>query len=311
MKNPSITVVIPTYKRPEKLARAIRSVLQQDYDNFDILVVNDNIPLSKEDAATEELLQKCQRNGKVSSIHTSGAVGGGAARNYACREAKGEYLAFLDDDDVYLPGKLLEQMNFICANQLDFAYQDIEWINEKGDLVEYRKLDHATNFDKDSLLKAHILTPIAPTAVYMLSKKLFSKTEGFGEVKVGQDWFLMLRCIEADAKIGYMPGSYVRQYLHDGERLSLGSNKIDGENFLYRYKKRYFDLLSRSERRYVSFRHMAVLAFACKRSRKIVSALLFSLRAFAVAPEHFVAEVVLYFKRKAENKMTNYLNVNH
>ena len=86
----------------------------------------------------------------------------------------------------------------------------------------------------------------------MLRRDLFERTEGFGEVATGQDWWLMLRCIEAGAKMGYLPEVHVRQYLHSGERLSLGQNKIDGESARHaKVREYYYPLLSKKERRYV------------------------------------------------------------
>jgi hypothetical protein len=118
----------------------------------------------------------------------------------------------------------------------------------------------------------------------MLKKSLFDKTDGFGEVPTGQDWWLMLRCIEADANIGYMPGVHVRQLLHDGERLSLGKNKLEGERLRHDKVREYYPVLPEKDIRYIEFRHNAVLAVSCKRSRKYVDCVKYGLRAIAASP---------------------------
>lgn len=107
----------------------------------------------------------------------------------------------------------------------------------------------------------------------------------------------MLRCIEAGARIGYMPGFYARQYLHEGEHISLGQNKIDGEKLLYGYKRKYFSLLTRKEKKYVTFRHFAVLAFACKRSRFYGKALLYAVRTVLASPVNCAKEAKRFLKR--------------
>lgn len=296
--NPLVSVIIPTYKRADRLPVALQSVLSQTYKNIEVIVVNDNDPDTEWDKSTEELLVQCARqDNRLTFIHTKGSTGGGAARNYGCHNAKGEYLAFLDDDDEFMPDKIETQLSFMLANHLDMCWQDISWYNENGKLIEHRRLNHCNDFSKQGLLRAHLLTAIAPTSIYMLKRSLFLRTEGFGEVATGQDWWLMLRCIEIDAKIGYMPGVHVHQYLHSGGRLSLGQNKIDGETIRHEYVRQYYPILSKKDIRYVEFRHNAVLAFACKRSGRLIDALYYALRAIVASPSSCIKKGFDFFIR--------------
>ena len=289
-----VTVVVPTYKRVDRLSVALKSISDQTYPKLEILVVNDNVPGSEWDSATEKMLV-AYGDERLRVVHTTGQTGGGAARNFACKFARGDYLAFLDDDDEFLPDKVETQLNFIQANDLDMCWQEVAWYDEGGRLVEHRRLDHCKDFSKQGLLRAHLLTPISPTSIYMLKKSLFDKTEGFGEVVTGQDWWLMLRCIEAGAKIGYMPELHVRQYLHSGERLSLGANKVAGEVARHEVVRGYYPSLSKKDVRYIEFRHNAVLAFAMKRSHDIASAGKYALKAFAASPSSCFGEAFKFF----------------
>lgn len=293
-ETPLVTVVVPTYKRADRLSVALRSIAAQTYSNLEIIVANDNVPGSEWDVSTTEALESFNDT-RLKIVHTAGQTGGGAARNLACRVAKGEYLAFLDDDDEFLPDKIETQLRFLCDNDLDMCWQDVAWYDEGGKLVEHRRLDHCRDFSKQGLLRAHLLTPISPTSIYLLKKALFYKTEGFGEVATGQDWWLMLRCIEADAKIGYMPEVHVKQYLHSGERLSLGANKVAGEVARHEVVRGYYSRLSKKDVRYIEFRHNAVLAFAMKRSHDMGSALKYSVKAFASSPSSCFAEAYKFF----------------
>ncbi len=290
-ERPLVTVVIPTCRRPGMLGRALASVLGQTYRNLEVIVADDNVPGSVCDIATrEEVARRADGDGRVRLVPTAGGVGGGAARSLACGQAGGEYLAFLDDDDEFLPDKVQTQLRFMREAGLDMSWQDVAWYDERGGLVERRVLDHCRDFSREGLLRAHVLTPISPTSIYMLRRSLFERTEGFGEVATGQDWWLMLRCIEADARIGYMPGVHVRQYLHAGERLSVGLNKIEGEAARRQVVRRYHPLLTRGEVRYVEFRHNAALAFACARGGMRVRAVGFALRALAASPRACVTK---------------------
>lgn len=290
-----VSVIIPTYQRSEFLSRAIESVLNQTYGNIEVVISDDNIVDSDYSKAARELAEKYEHTGKIKYVKTSGKTGGGAARNFAIKQCGGEYVAFLDDDDVYVKDKIEKQLEFMIENDLELAYQDVKWLDENDKLVEYRRLDYVTEFTKTELLRQHILHSIAPTAIFMIKKSALEKTEGFGEVIMGQDFILMLRCIEADLKIAYMPGAYVHQYLHNGERISLGTNKINGENMLYELKKKYYHLLSKSERRYVRFRHNAVLMFATLRSKMYLKSLGYGVKTFFISPVSCCKEAKKYF----------------
>ena len=293
-QKPLVTVVVPTYKRADRLENALNSIAEQTYLNLEILVVNDNAPKSPWDKSTQQTLDDFG-DSRLKVVHTDGQTGGGSARNYACRFASGEYLAFLDDDDEYMPDKIETQLAFMLKNDLDMSWQDISWYNESGKLLEHRRLNHCTDFSRQGLLRAHLLTPISPTSIYMLKKSLFDRTEGFGEVATGQDWWLMLRCIEANAKIGYMPEVHVRQYLHSGERLSLGDNKVAGEVARHEVVRSYYSNLSKKDVRYIEFRHNAVLAFSMKRSHKIGKAFKYASKAFLSSPASCFSEAINFF----------------
>ena len=292
--SPLVTVIVPTYKRADKLEAALRSVKDQTYESLEILVVNDNVPGSDWDRFTAEVLERFG-DPRLRVVHTTGQTGGGAARNLACRQASGEYLAFLDDDDEFLTDKIETQLRFMLEHDLDMCWQDVSWYDESGKLVEHRRLDHCKDFSRQGLLRAHLLTPISPTSIYMLKKSLYDKTEGFGEVATGQDWWLMLRCIESGACMGYMPEVHVRQYLHSGERLSLGKNKVDGEVARHEVVRGYYPRLSKKDVRYIEFRHNVVLAFAMKRSNQPGQAVIYALKAIASSPAACVREALKFF----------------
>lgn len=293
-----VSVIVPTYKRADRLPTALDSLLAQDHRRIEVVVANDNVLGSEWDEATRGLIDRYGAvDSRVRSVHTAGAVGGGAARNLACREARGEYLAFLDDDDEFLPDKVSTQLDFMLEHNLEMSWQDVSWYDESGKLVEHRRLDHCKDFSREGLLKAHLLTPISPTSIYMLKKSLFDRTEGFGDVATGQDWWLMLRCIEAGARIDYMPEVHVRQYLHSRERLSVGQNKIDGEKARHVKVREYYPLLTSKEIAYVEFRHNVVLAFACMRGGKHSDAMYYAMQAFQVSPAACLREGVRFFTK--------------
>lgn len=296
-----VSIIVPTYERNEFLERAVKSILEQSYSNLEVIVVDDNLDNS---AASKQVVDTINSIGdkRIIYIKTAGKTGGGAARNLGLKFITGDYVAFLDDDDVYLENKIFNQVRFMEENKLDFSFQDVFLYSTDERLVEFRKLDFCESLDKETLIKKHILHSIAPTSVYMATNQMISKSKGFGEVKVGQDFFFFFNCIEAGGKFGYMPGAYVKQYLHNQGRISLGKNKIEGENFLYEFKKKYFYLLKCSEKRYVKFRHMAVLAFTYYRSGKKINALFRFALTFLYSPINSIKESKKYFGNRRKQK---------
>lgn len=193
------------------------------------------------------------------------------------------------------PEKVEKQLQFMLNNGLDMSYQDVEWHNNETDkLVELRKMDRVKDFSKEGLLRAHTVSTISPTAIYMIKRDKLLTTDGFGEVPRGQDTILMYRCIEAGFKIGYMPGSYVVQYIHDGARTSNGKHFVDGQRQLYDFICKYKPMLSKQEKKYVDFRFNAVCAFALMRDKRVVGAVPYAAKAFLLSPVDCFKEAKRY-----------------
>src|SRR5262245_46065882 len=100
-----VSVVIPTYNRATLVVRAVRSVLSQTFPDLEVLVVDD--------ASSEDVFDAVMRFGDPRVRYWRHAVNRGvaAARNTAMAHASGEFIAFLDDDDEWLPDKLMTQLD--------------------------------------------------------------------------------------------------------------------------------------------------------------------------------------------------------
>ncbi len=107
-----ISIIIPTHFRSDRLDRAVRSAMNQDYEKIEIIVVSDGY-----DESTELLMRKMQReDSRISFYSYEISLGGNHARNVGIKNAKGEYLAFLDDDDFWYSDKISKQLKIIENN---------------------------------------------------------------------------------------------------------------------------------------------------------------------------------------------------
>jgi len=123
---PLVSVVIPTYNRCGYLQQAIESVLSQSCGDFEVIVVDDG--------STDETAQVIAKfsDERVRYLYQSNA-GRSAARNWGMGAARGMYLAFLDDDDLYLPHKLASQVAFLESHPgVDLVGSGVRLIDEHG-----------------------------------------------------------------------------------------------------------------------------------------------------------------------------------
>ena len=255
----TVSVIIATYRRDYTLKRAIESVINQTYDNFEIVVVDDNANAewnSKVQAIIEDYPQ-------IVYIHNLTNKGSAESRNIGIKNSNGEYITFLDDDDIYLADKIKNQAEFMQENNLDYSITDLWLYNESDKLIEKRKREYIKEIDYDNLLKNHFMHHMTGTDTMMFRRDYLIKIGGFDAIDVGDEFYLMRKAICAQGKFGYLPECQVKAYVHTGENgLSSGLSKINGENELYNFKKKYFSNFDSKTVRYIKMRHHAVLAFA-------------------------------------------------
>ncbi len=302
-----VSVIVPTHNRPHFLGRTIDSLLAQTYHDTEIVVVDDNSPDSPARADTQALMKKYENNDNIIYIQNEKTMGGGPARNAGIAAATGDYVTFLDDDDVYLPEKIDTQLSYMLANGLDMSFTDVFIHSADGKLVEYRRHSYVNDCNNEALFRQHILHSLCPTSAFMIKRSFILTTDGFRAVPMGQDFMLMWDMLEHGAKTGYLPVSYIIQYIHHEDRISVGKNKIDGEKSLYHLKKTKFDLLTSRERRYVRFRHYAVLSVAYKRSGNPLNAIGYAVRTAVVSPSNLIKESIQFIRNRkiAKNSMND------
>lgn len=217
MNLPKVSVIIPTYGRPSRLANAINSVLSQTYDNYEIIVVDDNNPNSTERAETENCMIEFLSNPKLKYIKHTKNKNGAAARNTGIRHSSGYYISFLDDDDEFLPSKLEKQVsNFNYKNDYDAVTCGYIRVNQKI----------KPNLD-GNLIKRILMLDYSPvTSSLMFTKESLMKINGFNEsFNRHQDLELMIRFLKKFS-ITSIDNYLVKIGANDGENQPKG-NKLE------------------------------------------------------------------------------------
>jgi len=181
---PKVSIIIPTYNRLPMLKEAVDSVLAQDFEDFELIVVDDG----STDGTAGEMTEY---GGRVKLLQHQQTRGVSTARNYGINHAKGKYISFLDSDDLWVKGKLKIQVNFLDENpHYPLCYTDEIWIR-KGKRVN-PMLKH-TKYSGWILEKCLPLCTISPSSV-MMRKTLFSRVGLFDEaLPVCEDYDFWLR----------------------------------------------------------------------------------------------------------------------
>lgn len=283
----TVSVVVATYKREGELKNALESLAGQTYEALQIVLVDDNGQAEWNQKVAGIVAEFSQRFPEVDLKYIVNNPNQGSAktRNIGIEAAEGEYITFLDDDDVYLPEKVARQVAFMEENGCAYSVTDLELFDEKDRLTDRRVRSYIRETTKEALQSYHLLHHITGTDTMMFRKEYLQKIGGFAPIDVGDEYYLMQRAIEGGGKFGYLPGCDVKAYVHTGEGgLSSGEGKIKGENALYAYKKKYFGSITAKDRRYIRMRHYAVLAFAYLRSGKYFHCLMNCIIAGFISP---------------------------
>jgi glycosyltransferase involved in cell wall biosynthesis len=205
--SPSISVIIPTYNRAHIVPEAIDSVLAQTYGDFEIIVIDDG---STDVTAT--VLQR-RYGEKITCIRIKNS-GLPAARNAGIKAARGQYIAFLDDDDEWLPEKLTLQMQLLQNNSgVGLVYCGCLQIDAEGTVLNQLYPEKRGTVFNDLLEENYI---IGSASAVLVRKELVERAGCFDEtLKACEDWDLWIR-ISRLCLIDYINKPLVRYTLHQG-----------------------------------------------------------------------------------------------
>jgi glycosyltransferase involved in cell wall biosynthesis len=223
--NPLVSIIIPAYKVAPFIRETLDSVFAQTFTNFEVIVINDDSPDTPE---LEEALENYR--GSIVYLKQSNQ-GAGAARNAGLRVARGEFVAFLDGDDVWLPDFLSEQLKLIRSDEgYDLVYADS--INFGADVS-----DSTTNMTRNpshgdvTFLKVLCGDCNIFTSTVLALRESIMRVGCFNPRFINsQDFDLWLRVAkDAKARITYQKKVLVRRRIYNGSLASDPLRSFAGE----------------------------------------------------------------------------------
>jgi glycosyltransferase involved in cell wall biosynthesis len=217
MAQPLVSVVIPAYNRSSVLTRAVKSVLEQEGIDFELLLVDDASP-----EPAEELYKEVESWGHR-VIRLSENRGPGYARNRGVEVARGDWLAFLDSDDHWLPDKLKKHMESLQGSGRSVGQTDEIWYRD-GKRVEPPKAHRISGGD---LFRRSLRAVCVSSSTVVLKRELFQQVGGFDErLFVCEDYDLWLR-VSAVERFDHLTEALVVKYGGHDDQLSRALPAMD------------------------------------------------------------------------------------
>lgn len=202
-----VSVVIPTYNHAHFLGPALRSVLDQTYPHWEAIVV-DNHSDDDTDAVVEAMADARIR---LLKIHNKGVIA--ASRNVGIREAKGDWIAFLDSDDLWYPAKLQHCMARL-AQGCDLVCHGERWVGDGHDRKVLYGPEHRASYES-LLYEGNCIS----TSAVVVSSRAIAAVGGFREdaaIVTAEDYDLWLRLAGNGAKIGFVNEILGEYRIHSG-----------------------------------------------------------------------------------------------
>lgn len=265
--NELVSIVIPTYRRSEMLERAIKSALAQTYSNLEVLVIDDNGLGTPYSGHASDVVEGIG-DSRVRLIQNEANLGGAGARNVGIEHSNGCYIAFLDDDDEFLPDKVelsVKRFEEVDSDKLALVYGWATSVYDNGST-------HLNNGVYEGWCPAKLLETrcLAATSQWVCLKSALAAVGGFEKVPAKQDSILMLKLFRAGYEIACVQKSLSLYYEHSGGRISGTSKTIEGERILQEMGKAFYDRFDEATIDRIGYgfdARLAVLYYSCGDTR--------------------------------------------
>ena len=218
-----VSVIIPYYKKKEYITSSINSVLKQSYKNLELIIIYDDS--NHEDLIILKNLKKKDKRIKI--FINKKNIGAGLSRNKGIKLSKGNFIAFLDSDDLWLPNKLKKQIFFMKQRKIKISHTSYYIINYKNKIIGQRK---AKDLSHKQLLKSCDIG----LSTIILDKRLIKNNTKFASIKTKEDYVLWLKITLNEKKIYALLNNLTKWRKLDNSLSSSKFQKIKDGYLVYR-----------------------------------------------------------------------------
>jgi teichuronic acid biosynthesis glycosyltransferase TuaG len=218
-----VSVIIPYYKKKEYITSSINSVLKQSHKNLELIIIYDDS--NHEDLIILKNLKKKDKRIKI--FINKKNIGAGLSRNKGIKLSKGNFIAFLDSDDLWLPNKLKKQIFFMKQRKIKISHTSYYIINYKNKIIGQRK---AKDLSHKQLLKSCDIG----LSTIILDKRLIKNNTKFASIKTKEDYVLWLKITLNEKKIYALLNNLTKWRKLDNSLSSSKFQKIKDGYLVYR-----------------------------------------------------------------------------
>lgn len=250
-----VSIIIPTYGGSVSLKRAINSMIGQDYENYDIIVVDDNNPGTEARKRTEAIMNEYKSIKKIIYLQHEKNMNGSAARNTGAKYSNADYLCFVDDDDVSFSTRITEQVKYLEEHS-EYAACYCWCINHNKEV---------TYSMKGNLTKSLLDLTFSPqTSTIMIRHAEYDTLNGFDESYMRhQDYEFLLRFYKKYS-IGVVEKVLVKQMTNEINNQLRGKKLFELKKYFFNHFGNIVDDLDRYEHGYKKHVYAAHFSAACK-----------------------------------------------
>ena len=186
-----VSVIIPYHKKRNFIKETIVSVINQSYDNLEVLIIYDDTNLND-----LEFLQEISKlDNRIKIINNYKRLGAGLSRNKGIEQSNGKYIAFVDADDTWVPDKLKDQLSFMKKNDYQISHTSYYIVDEKKKIIGQRKARDLLSINE--ILKS---CDIGLSTV-IIEKKVITKTDTkFPQLTTKEDFVFWLSLLKKNYK---------------------------------------------------------------------------------------------------------------
>ncbi|WP_340064189.1 glycosyltransferase family 2 protein [Ascidiimonas aurantiaca] len=231
-EQPLVSVIMPAYNAGKFIKDSITSVRNQTYTNWELIITDD----ASTDTTANLVKDFCIKDPRIQLLQLPGNFGAGMARNKAIEHAQGDFIAFLDADDLWVPEKLEKQLLFMQKKNIQVSFTSYNLISEKGEPL-FKTVEALPAIDIKKIKKANYIGNLTGMYSVLALGKIYMPV-----IRKRQDWALWLYCIQ---KAGKAYGLQEVLASYRIRRESVSSNKLNllQYNYLFYRKACKFGVL--------------------------------------------------------------------
>ena len=191
---PLLSVIMATRNRAGMLPQSVKSVLDQTFSNFELIIVDDY----SSDNTPSILAEMCSKDPRIKAVHLKENVGPGKARNLGIDRSSGSFIAIFDDDDFCVPDRFETQISILQKHpQMGLTFSSVGWTDESGQTIRIFpgivKNDLFPNSNTEIFKLLYLESAKVPNITIMARREVFERVRYPDWPWIGEDWLLTMK----------------------------------------------------------------------------------------------------------------------